>query len=213
MRPILEAAFREYGLPTVIRSDNGTPFASTGLGGLSSLSLDWLKLGIRPERIQPGRPDQNGRHERFHRTLKEDLHLATAPAANLRAQQGAFMAYRQEFNSIRPHAALGGLPPACVFTPSPRSYPDRVAEFDYPLDCQVRLVHHNGCIKWQSRVLFVSEVLIGERVGIRPLTTRHWALRIGPLTLAVRDEYEQRWLAKPDASRLLTLCEEEYFDD
>jgi transposase InsO family protein len=213
VHPILDAAFREFGLPEVIRSDNGTPFASTGLGGLSRLSLWWLKLGIRPERILPGRPDQNGRHERFHRTLKEDLRLATSPAANLRAQQQAFIAYRQEFNGIRPHAALGGLPPAHVFTPSPRRYTDRVPEFSYPSDCQERIVHLNGCLKWQGNEIFISEVLVGERVGIRPITMRHWALRVGPLTLAVRDVQDNRWLSKTDASRLLSLCEEEYLDD
>jgi hypothetical protein len=206
---VLEAAFREYGLPTVLRSDNGTPFASTGLGGLSRLAVWWLKLGIRPERIQPGRPDQNGRHERMHRTLKADLALATAPAPTLAAQHRQFARYRTLYNTERPHAALDGAVPADVFHPSPRPYPDVVPGFHYPDDHQVRLIHTNGCLKWRGALLYISEALCGECVGIRPLTERHWLLRVGPLAVAVRDEHEARWLTRTDAQQLMRLCEEE----
>jgi transposase InsO family protein len=209
VRPILEAAFREYGLPTYLRSDNGSPFASTGLGGLSRLSLWWLKLGIRPERITPGRPQQNGRHERFHRTLKEDLALDVAPAPTLRAQETAFLAYRHTYNTLRPHAALGGLSPAHVYTPSPRPYPARLPAFAYPADAIVRLIHTNGCLKWQGRLIFVSEVLIGEHIEVRPLTERHWAVFVGPLALAVYDDARSQWLPRAEAQRLFTLCGEE----
>jgi putative transposase len=209
VQPVLEAAFREYGLPTVIRSDNGTPFASSGLGGLSRLAVWWLKLGIRPERIQPGRPDQNGRHERFHRTLKEDLQLTTAAAATLRAQQRAFLQYREVYNTERPHAALAGQTPAALFTPAPRPYPPVVPTFTYPDADQVRLIHTNGCLKWRGDFLYISEALCGDTVGLRQLTERHWRLRVGPLSLAVRDDQEHRWLPRAEANRLLALCEEE----
>lgn len=110
MRPLFERAFQEYGMPAVIRTDNGPPFASTALGGLSRLSIWWIKLGIVPERIVPGHPEQNGRLERFHRTLKAET--ATPPAATLRAQQRSFNAFRTEYNRDRPHEALDQRPPA-----------------------------------------------------------------------------------------------------
>jgi transposase InsO family protein len=110
--PIFEATFREYGLPEAIRTDNGPPFASNGLAGLTELSVWWLRLGIRVERIQPGQPQQNGRHERMHRTLKEAT--TQPPQRNLRLQQQAFEAFRQEYNHQRPHEALGQRPPASL---------------------------------------------------------------------------------------------------
>jgi transposase InsO family protein len=108
-KPLFEATFREYGMPERIRVDNGAPFATVGIGGLSELSVWWIKLGIRPERIEPGKPEQNGRHERMHRTLKQET--AEPPKANLREQQRAFDVFRQEYNQERPHAALGDRTP------------------------------------------------------------------------------------------------------
>jgi putative transposase len=121
VRPIFKAAFKEHGLPRVIRSDNGPPFASPGVGGLSRLAVWWIKLGITPERIAAGKPQQNGRHERVHRTLKEAT--ATPPADNGPAQQRRFDDFRALYNNERPHEALGQKTPASLYEPSPRPYP------------------------------------------------------------------------------------------
>ena len=126
VRPLMEAAFREYGLPARIRSDNGSPFASTGVGGLSRLSVWWLRLGITPERIAPGHPEQYGRHERLHRTLKQDT--AQPPSRTPRAQQQAFDRFRRTYNEERPHEALGRATPASWYEPSLRSFPERLPE-------------------------------------------------------------------------------------
>jgi transposase InsO family protein len=163
--PVLERLFRQYGLPEVIRSDNGPPFASRAVGGLSRLSVGWLKLGIRPERIAPGHPEQNGRHERMHRTLKQEC--CRAPAANLAAQQARFDAFRYEFNQRRPHQALGQQPPAAFYIPSPRLYPGSLPDLAYPPGTQLRRVRSNGEIRWRGRLVFISEALVGELVGVR----------------------------------------------
>src|SRR5262249_32752192 len=140
VRPIFEAAFREYGLPVRLRTDNGTPFANVGAGGLSELAVWGIKLGIVPERIDAGRPNQNGRHERMHRTLKAST--GQPPAATIRAQQQRFDAFRQEYNTERPHEALGQRPPASVYRVSARVYPRRLEEPTYPTADQVRRVRH-----------------------------------------------------------------------
>jgi putative transposase len=173
VRPIFEAAFKEHGLPLAIRSDNGPPFASPGVGGLSRLAVWWIKLGIRPERIVAGKPQQNGRHERVHRTLKHEA--ATPPAASLPAQQQRCEAFRAVYNSERPHEALGQQTPASVYKPSPRPYPDRLEDPHYGDDVAVRHVRSNGQIKWAGERVFVGEALIGEPVGIlRPRAVTGW---------------------------------------
>jgi transposase InsO family protein len=198
-QPILEAAFREYGLPRAIRSDNGCPFASMGLGGLSCLSIWWLKLGIMPERIEPGKPQQNGRHERMHRTLKQET---TRPAERtLQRQQVRFDEFRQEYNQQRPHEALGQRPPAELYEPSPRRYPSRVAEVEYPDAMEVRRVRRHGEIKWQGRVQFVSEVLAHEPVGLEPLGQGYWLLYFSRLPLAVVDDRRKRLWTLDSAAR------------
>src|SRR5438105_91166 len=159
VQPLFEATFREYGLPQRLRTDNGTPFATVGAGGLSTLSIWWIKLGIIPERIDPGRPSQNGRHERFHRTLNEAT--AQPPAATIRAQQRRFDAFRQEYNHERPHEALGQEPPISCYAPSTRPYPKRLVEPTYPTADQVRQVRHNGEIRWSSGTIYVSTALSG----------------------------------------------------
>jgi putative transposase len=185
VRPWFEATFGEYGLPQVIRTDNGPPFASTGLGGLSVLSVWWMRLGIHVERIAPGHPEQNGRHERMHRTLKE---ATTRPvASNLPTQQAAFDAFRQEYNHDRPHEALGQQPPASVYAPSPRAYPPRLLSPQYGADWIVRSVRSNGQIRWQGRKLFVSEALIGQRVGLEPVADGVWVLHFMSAELGVLD--------------------------
>lgn len=195
VRPVLERAFREYGLPWAIRTDNGPPFASVGLGGLSPLSVWWVKLGITPERIVPGHPEQNGRLERFHRTLKAET--AHPPRPTFRAQQQAFDAFRHEYNGDRPHEALGYQTPASVYSPSFRPYPSRVPEPDYGTGITVRRVRTNGAIKWQGGQLYLSESLRGEPVGLKPQDDRYWSIQFGPLQIGLLDTHGQQVLHIP----------------
>jgi transposase InsO family protein len=184
--PILDAAFREFGLPEVIRSDNGPPFASHGVGGLSRLAVQLIKAGVKPERIKPGRPQQNGRHERLHLTVKQDT--AQPPASNQRAQQRRFDEFRCTFNEERPHEALGQDTPAQHYQASSRSYHGRLREPDYPADRQVRRVRHNGEIRWRGGYVFLSEALIGEPVGIAETEDNGWhTVYYGPVFLAKLD--------------------------
>ena len=162
-RPIFERAFADYGLPEVIRSDNGSPFASVGITGLTRLGVWWAKLGIGHERIAPGKPQQNGRHERFHLTLKEAME---PPAPNAQAQAARFAAFRHDYNVERPHQALGQTPPARHYTPSPRPMPRNLPEPHYPPEADIRRVRSNGEVKWGGDLIFVSTALIGELVAI-----------------------------------------------
>lgn len=184
VRPFFERTFREYGLPRAIRTDNGPPFASMGVGGLSRLSVWWVKLGILPERIDPGHPEQNGRHERMHRTLKQDCQRP--PAASLQAQQARFETFRHSYNTERPHQALAQQPPASLYLPSPRSYPAQLSDPCYPADFQVRRVRSNGQVKWRGQVIFVSEALSGEAIGISE-ATHGWYAYFGPIRLGILD--------------------------
>ena len=184
--PILETAFFEFGLPEVIRSDNGPPFASTAAGGLSRLSVRLIKAGVMPERIKPGRPQQNGRHERMHLTLKQET--ASPPAQTLRAQQRRFDAFRTMFNEERPHEALGQTPPVQHYDPPPRPYSGRLREPAYADDQIVRRVRSNGEIKWRGALLFLSETLIGEPVGLRETEEALFEVRYGPIVLGSIDQ-------------------------
>ena len=145
VQPLFEASFREFGLPVALRTDNGPPVASTGAGGLTSLSVWWVRLGILPDRIRPGKPQENGRHERLHRTLKAET--AAPPARSLRQQQHAFDRFQAIYNHLRPHEALAQTPPAQHYTPAPRSFPRRLPELVYPDTCEVRRVRQNGQIR------------------------------------------------------------------
>jgi transposase InsO family protein len=165
VRAIFEAAFREYGLPWAIRTDNGAPFASSAVGGLSRLAVWWIKLGIEHERIQAGHPEQNGRHERMHRTLKQDLH----PAPDWRGQQRELDRFRHNFNQVRPHEALDMQTPASVYEPSPRPYPAREPEVEYPDSMEVRTVKSHGHFRWKKKDYFLTEVLWGEPIGLLPV--------------------------------------------
>src|SRR6202162_2417826 len=160
VQAVFEAAFREYGLPQAMRTDNGAPFASRAIAGLSRLAVWWMKLGIVPERIAAGHPEQNGRHERMHRTMKQET--ASPPEANRRAQQRAFYRFRREYNEERPHQALGQQTPSSVYTRSARAYPARVPEPEYGSALQVRRVRDRGAFSWKHQHVFVSETLIGE---------------------------------------------------
>jgi transposase InsO family protein len=203
--PILETAFFEFGLPRVMRSDNGAPFASTAAGGLSRLGVRLIKAGVVPERIKPGRPQQNGRHERMHLTLKQDT--ASPPAPTLRKQQHRFDAFRTTFNEERPHEALGQTPPAQHYDPPPRPYSGRLREPDYADDQIVRRVRRNGDIKWRGERLFLSETLIGEPVGLREADDGLFEVRYGPIALGTID-HDRKFTARttgPDAGRARKL--------
>ncbi len=190
VQPLLEATFREYGLPRALRSDNGPPFASVALGGLSRLSVWFLRLGVVPERIEPGHPEQNGRHERMHRTLKKET--ASPPRATARGQQRAFHSFQRDYNEQRPHEALGMATPASVYVPSPREYPARLPEMEYPSRYQLPRVAERGDIHWRNRVVFLSEVLAGETVGLEE-DEQGWRIWLGPLLLTrLEREHLQR---------------------
>lgn len=180
---ILEAAFREHGLPLALRSDNGPPFASCGAGGLSRLAVRVLKAGVVPERIAPGKPQQNGRHERLHLTLKQDT--ASPPAPSLRRQLERFQAFQRTYNEERPHAALDNSPPAEHYAPSPRRWDGVLREPDYPEDHEVRRVRHSGEIKWRGKAIYLSQALSGEPVGLAETDGGAWALHYGPIPLGI----------------------------
>lgn len=186
VRPRFEATFREYGLPRAIRTDNGPPFASLGAGGLSRLAVGWIRLGIRPERIAPGHPEQNAQHERLHRTLKEET--AQPPQRTGRAQQRAFDHFRLIYNHERPHEALDQRPPATVYQSSPRPFPDRLPELAYPAAAVVRRALPNGEIRWRGRRVYISHALAGECVGLEAITDGQWRVCFGPIELGWLDE-------------------------
>jgi putative transposase len=183
--------FREHGLPQAIRSDNGAPFASHGLGGLTQLSVWWVRQGIRLERIEPGHPEQNGRHERAHRTLKEQT---TSPSAeNLPSQQEVFVRFAREFNWERPHEGLNQKTPASIYHPSPRPYPERLPEGrEYPSDWLRRRVSPCGRTKWNGVLVPVTLALRGEDIGFQPVGDGLWAVYFEHLHLGIFDERKNR---------------------
>jgi transposase InsO family protein len=185
VQPVVDAALREHGLPLAIRSDNGPPFASTGAGGLTRLAVHWVKLGIRLERTDAAAPQQNGRHERMHATLKAET--AKPPADTPLEQQARFDRFRAEFNQVRPHEALGQHTPASRFAPSPRSYPDRIEEPVYEPDHAVRRVRTNGTIKWGGELVFISEALSGEPLGIAETLSGDWLVCFADIPLGYID--------------------------
>jgi transposase InsO family protein len=184
-RKIFESVFREFGLPDAIRTDNGAPFSTLAPGGLSRLSVWWIRLGIRPERILPGRPDQNGRHERMHSTLKSET--VKPPRSSFRAQQRAFDQFRKEYNEIRPHEALGQQTPASRYRPSRRPYPRQLPEINYPGHFQVRQTYPNGMISFKSTQWYISGCLISERVGLEEVDDDRWKVYFGPIALGILD--------------------------
>lgn len=200
VRSVFETMFREYGLPEAIRTDNGAPFASKAPGGLSRLSMWWLRLGIRHERIAPGCPQQNGRHERMHRTLKQET--AAPPRANLRRQQEAFRTFEREYNYERPHEALGNRTPAEVYAPSPRAYPARLPELEYPVGAHLRWVSQQGSVKWKSQRTFISEVLGRQAVGLIEIEDDWFEVYYGPILLGWLDGYKAVFQRAPAAGGL-----------
>jgi transposase InsO family protein len=194
---VLDAAFREFGLPKAIRSDNGSPFASTGAGGLSALSVRLIKAGVLPERIAPASPQQNGRLERLHLTLKQDT--ASPPAASLRAQAHRFRTFRRVYNEERPHEALGLAVPAELYAASTRSWSGRLRSPEYADGVVVRRVRTNGEIKWRGALVWLSSALIGEPVGIEEGEDGLWRVRFGPVLLGTIDASGR--LRRPRAAR------------
>jgi putative transposase len=189
---VLDAAFREFGLPHYLRSDNGSPFASRGAGGLSSLSVKLIKAGVTPERIAPGKPQQNGRHERMHLTLLQEV--ASPPAHSLREQLKRLRAFQHLYNEERPHEALDNDTPADRYTASPRRFDGILREPDYA-DQEVRRVRSNGEIKLNGTMIYISDALAGEPVGLAE-DNDGWTVKFGPIVLGIIDRRGDR-LKKP----------------
>lgn len=187
VRPRFERLFRELGLPDAIRSDNGKPFAGDGLHGLSELTVWWMQLGITHERSRPAHPEDNGAHERMHRTLKQET--TRPPAKNLRGQQQCFARFRKEYNDERPHEALEFDTPAARYEPSHKSYPRTITPPSYPGHFEVRMVRRgNATFAWKNRTVFLSHPLGGEHVGFEPIDDGVWAVYYYDVLLAVFDE-------------------------
>jgi putative transposase len=182
----MERIFHEVGLPRAIRTDNGPPFGSVAICGLSQLSKWWIKHGIRHQRIRPGKPQENGRHERMHRTLK--AHTARPPAENLRRQQERFDVFRAEYNQIRPHQAIDQQTPATLWSPSPRPMPSKTPEPQYAGHMLVRKVRCNGTIKYRSREIFLTNVLAHDIVALDEIDDGVWSIYFYDTLIARFDE-------------------------
>jgi transposase InsO family protein len=187
---IFERLFREYGLPERMRTDNGVPFASPGPGGLSRLSIWWVRLGIRPERIEPGRPQQNGRHERMHRTLKRAV--THPPAKNLSSQQVLFDQFQHRYNEERPHESLAQISPARCYAPSVRPYPERLPELAYPGWFLRHKVASNGLAYCLGLRVYIGYLLTGQWVGLEAMDDGVWDVYFGPIRLGRFDERDRR---------------------
>ena len=183
---VFERAFREYGLPRAIRTDNGVPFANTGLHGLTQLSVWWLRLGIQHQRIRPASPQENGAHERMHRTLKAET--TRPPAIDLARQQRVFTAFVREYNQERPHAALNGETPAQRFTVADRAYPSRLPQLDYPSHFVVKRVTSAGTIRFKHKLLFLASALHTHHVGLDESSDGIWSVYLGQVLLGHIDE-------------------------
>lgn len=185
-RPVFERAFREYGLPRAIRTDNGPPFVTRALCGLSHLNVWWMRLGIQHQRIRPASPQENGAHERMHRTLKREA--IRPPRATMRAQQRAFDAFRTEYNDERPHTHHGGRPPASQYEPSPREYPSRLPDLEYDGHYMVKRVTPVGTFRFKTKLLFIANALRGYRIGLDEEADGVWSIYFGSILLAKLDE-------------------------
>jgi transposase InsO family protein len=187
VRPVFRQVFRRFGLPAVLRVDNGPPFGSRGVCGLSQLSAWWLQCGIRVEFIEPGHPEQNGAHERMHRTLKAET--TRPPAATAAAQQARFDRWRHTFNTERPHEALGMQRPAERYQRSARRYTDHPAPPVYPRHYEVRRVKPSGVVQWRNRFRYLGEALRGMLVGLTEVDEGRYAVYFGELLLGYLDDH------------------------
>ena len=173
-------------MPKFMLSDSGPPFGSTGLGRLSRLGVWLVRLGVVPVLIEPARPDQNGRHERFHETLKAEA--ASPPSSSIRTQQAAFDRFQQIYNEERPHEALGMKTPAEVHELSPRAMPTDPPPHVYGDGFEARAVRPDGAMKWAGSHVFVGEAFAGEVVGLHRVDDGRWHLHLGPLRLGILHE-------------------------
>jgi transposase InsO family protein len=181
-----ERAFQAYGLPAAIRTDNGVPFATSGIHGLSQLNVWWMRLGIQHQRIHPGRPQQNGAHERMHRTLKRGA--IRPPCDNAQAQQRAFNRFRAEYNDERPHASLGGKTPASLYRPAPRPYPKLLPPQEHPGHFLVKKITTGGTFRFQRRLLFLANSLTHHHIGLEETDDGIWSIYFNTVLLAKLDE-------------------------
>lgn len=204
VRCALERVFEHVGLPAAMRSDNGTPFGSTGAGGLSVLSVWWLKLGVEPRYIPPSSPQDNGRHERMHRTLKTET---SKPAAATPAEQQArFDAFRRHYNEERPHEAIDQKPPARLWTPPTRSLPERLGDPWYDAGHEVRRVRSLGTIKWRGEEIFIGEAFAGELVGLAEHDSGGHIVRFASRDLGVIGRDRRFLRFAPPRARLRPAC-------
>jgi transposase InsO family protein len=200
VRGVLERVFAEVGLPVTMRSDNGSPFGSTGAGGLSRLSVWWLKLGIEPCYTRPASPQDNGRHERMHRTLKAETSRPAAATAT--DQQARFDGFRRHYNDERPHEALTQAPPASRWQPPDRTLPAHVDDPWYDADHEARRVRPSGAIKWHGEEVFIGEALAGELVGLAEIDNGCWIVRFCGRDLGVIDRHRHFLRFAPPRTRL-----------
>jgi len=189
-KPVFTRLFKEHGLPRRMRTDNGVPFATPTLARLSKLSAWWVRLGVMPEFIEPGKPQQNGKHERMHRTLKDET--TKPPAYNSRTQQRKFNVFRREYNEERPHEALDMNTPAQLYQDSPRPMPAKLAPLEYPDRFEVRYVSANGGMRWNKNWVNVTSALIGEYVGMEEIDDGLWDVYFGPLMIGRLHERHMR---------------------
>lgn len=185
-RPVFERTFREYGLPIAIRTDNGVPFATQAIHGLSYLNVWWMRLGILHQRIRPGCPQENGAHERMHRTLKRQ---AIQPVrGSCTAQQRNFDAFQHEFNHERPHERLGQETPASQYRPSPRAYPERLPPLEYPAHFIVKKITTGGTFRFHTRLLYLANAMVDQHIGLEETDDGIWTIYFNNILLATFDE-------------------------
>jgi transposase InsO family protein len=190
VRSAMEELFREVGLPERIRTDNGEPFASHGISGLTRLNVWWMWLGIQHERIDKGCPYQNGAHERMHQELKAET--TRPPAFSLSGQQLLFDEFVRTYNEVRPHEGIGQQKPSDLWTPSPRTYPERLVDPEYPGYFEVRRVRSGGEIKFKGQMQFVSQALAGQLIGLEPVDDGIWSVIFAKTLLGRFDDRQQR---------------------
>jgi len=184
-RAVFEQSFREYGLPDAIRIDNGIPFTGRCAGGLSRLSIWWIQLGIVPERIDKGCPEQNGRHERMHRTLK--LEAIDTMVLNMKEQQKRFDRFLYDYNNYRPHESLNNESPVAYYKKSTRPYVEKPQAIDYDLDYTVRNVRYNGYFRFRGYLYYLTDLLHKQRVGLKEFADGQWKIYYGFCPIGILD--------------------------